>query len=132
MKKKPRNPYVVAARTKKAGVHTSKDKKKGGRRGGSRRQNEYDEEYARCEKQDGGTVYYDQAGNIHRVGGPALITRDNYIYYLRHGQFHREDGPAINTPSGIERWYLYNKQVDPFTPEQLPLILLKLSLEELP
>ena len=32
---KPRNPYAVSARNRKAGAHTSTDRKRGGRRGGS-------------------------------------------------------------------------------------------------
>ncbi len=33
MKPKQRNPYVVSARFRKAGAHTSTDKRRGGRRG---------------------------------------------------------------------------------------------------
>lgn len=41
-------------------------------------------------------------------------------------RFHREDGPACMYADGREEWWVNGHRVEPFTPEELPLILLNL------
>lgn len=72
--------------------------------------------------------YSDEDGKFHRTDGPAFINpKMGFRSWWIHGKRHREDGPAIYEAGRVDRWYLYDVQVEPFTPEQLPLLLLKLT-----
>jgi hypothetical protein len=47
-------------------------------------------------------------GELHRLDGPALQTRDANHYY-RKGQLHRTNGPAIVRRNGQNEYYLDGK-----------------------
>lgn len=49
------------------------------------------------------TWWYDDDGDIHRDGAPAVITPTQENWF-RHGLLHREDGPAIIISNGIRKW----------------------------
>ena len=51
--------------------------------------------------------YYNAAGELHRVGGPAVIWSNGAKLWYQNGKLHREVGPAIESPSGFHCWYLH-------------------------
>ena len=50
--------------------------------------------------------YYNSAGKLHRLGGPALIMSDGTQMWFRNGSAHRIDGPAVICANGNVSWYL--------------------------
>lgn len=50
---KPRNPYAVSARFRKAGAHSSTNKRRGGKRGGSEATDDVEERLEELEDIDG-------------------------------------------------------------------------------
>jgi hypothetical protein len=63
-------------------------------------------------------MYFDYAGRLSRIDGPALITQDGgsvHETWLTHGVRHREDGPANacrDLSTGVvlrEEWYQHGK-----------------------
>lgn len=56
---------------------------------------------------DGSITYYDNHGQLHRLGGPAIIYLDGDIEYWIHGNLHRIGAPAFMTPDGAESWWLH-------------------------
>lgn len=56
--------------------------------------------------------------NIHRVGSPAVVWKDNSSFpgrleWWRDGVLHREDGPALIIPGeGNEFFYIQGARVD--------------------
>jgi len=83
-------------------------------------------ENARFEKfEDGGyvvvdfsgtTKYYNEEGQLHRVGGPAYEEADGDKQWWLDGELHRADGPAREWADGTKEWWLdgqdYNNEVD--------------------
>ena len=66
--------------------------------------------YARKEVREDGTVrYYDEKGDRHREGGPALECADGTKAWYRKGDLHREDGPAYEGADGSKEWYRNGK-----------------------
>ena len=54
-----------------------------------------------------GTVsFFNNAGEIHRTDGPAVIYRDGDTLWYQNGLLHRTDGPAVMLSSGIGYWFL--------------------------
>jgi hypothetical protein len=45
-------------------------------------------------------------GLWHREDGPALIFSDGSCVYYRHGLRHRVDGPAVDMASGHQEWWI--------------------------
>lgn len=41
-----------------------------------------------------------QNGECHRIGGPAIIRADGTEYWFQNGQYHRADGPALICTNG--------------------------------
>tara|TARA_S200002703_G_scaffold159297_1_gene172263 strand:- start:1927 stop:2322 length:396 start_codon:yes stop_codon:yes gene_type:complete len=87
--------------------------------------------------QDGTIKHFNDAGELHRLDGPAIIkangdyiwmlnnvphrdsggpavkrkeARGIYKVYYRHGKVHRDDGPAVIKPNGIRVWYTDGKR----------------------
>lgn len=60
---------------------------------------------------DDGTIrWYNENGELHREGGPAVeYTNGTKIWYI-NGKLHREDGPAIEFTNGVKFWYLNGKE----------------------
>lgn len=54
---------------------------------------------------EGAIQFRNRYGQIHRIGGPAIIGSDGTKAYYEHGQLHRADGPAITTPDGEEYYF---------------------------
>ena len=50
--------------------------------------------------------YYDAAGKLHRLDGPAIERRNGINYWFKHGYYHREDGPAVYISENEYAWYL--------------------------
>lgn len=45
-------------------------------------------------------------GELHRIGGPAIIYDSGVKNWYRNGKLHREDGPAMEYPGGRACWFL--------------------------
>jgi hypothetical protein len=45
-------------------------------------------------------------GLWHREDGPALILSDGSCVYYQHGRRHRTDGPAVDMASGHKEWWI--------------------------
>ena len=54
----------------------------------------------------GAIRWYNEAGQLHREGGPAIEYADGTKVWYLNGQYHREDGPAIEWADGSKFWYL--------------------------
>ena len=65
--------------------------------------------YRRCVQPDGSVEYYNQAGQLHREDGPAIIYASGSKHWYINGLLHREDGPAIEAASGDRYWYRNGK-----------------------
>ena len=50
--------------------------------------------------------YYNDAGQLHREDGPAVMWRDGSLEWYHNGLRHREDGPAAEYADGTRLWYL--------------------------
>ena len=48
----------------------------------------------------GNRLYYNNAGQLHRTGGPAIECPDNSRYWYQYGHLHRENGPAVEFANG--------------------------------
>jgi hypothetical protein len=44
-------------------------------------------------------------GILHRVDGPAIISRDGLKVWYLDGKLHNINGPAIETDDGYQKWY---------------------------
>ena len=52
--------------------------------------------------------YYNAAGELHRVGGPAVTYPNGAKLWYQNGALHREDGPAVEyAHSGGVYWFLF-------------------------
>ncbi len=60
---------------------------------------------------DGSTRWYDDLGEKHRNGGPAVELPNGCKYWYCHGKLHREDGPAI-IYFDKEYWFYHGKKID--------------------
>ena len=66
---------------------------------------------ARREVDADGTIrWYDDAGDLHRDGGPAIERPDGTKEWLYRGQRHRDDGPAVEFSDGYRAWYQYGER----------------------
>ena len=50
--------------------------------------------------------YYNNAGELHRLNGPAIERADGTKYWYQHGLRHRIDGPAIEWCDGDKWWFI--------------------------
>ena len=60
----------------------------------------------------GGDVKYYLNGLLHRIDGPAVITRDGTRMWYLFGKLDCPNGPAILYPNGTGRWYIDGKQIN--------------------
>ena len=65
-----------------------------------------------CVKVDryGTRRYYNGAGQLHRLEGPAVIWPNGNCEWYQNGLRHRIDGPAIEWPDGSVEWWLNGKK----------------------
>ena len=56
---------------------------------------------------EGGRRWY-QNGQLHRTDGPAVVYANGTRYWWQNGKLHRTDGPAVITASD-KRWYINGK-----------------------
>ena len=50
--------------------------------------------------------YYNAAGQLHRLDGPAIERADGTKYWCQNSLIHRTDGPAVEYADGEKRWYI--------------------------
>ena len=59
-----------------------------------------------------GTIrYFNSAGVLHRVHGPAVIYANGNQYWLQDGVRHRTDGPAVIWGDGSVFWYHHDRRL---------------------
>ncbi len=57
-----------------------------------------------------GNVFWEDAGKLHRLGGPAVETVNGYRAWWVNGQQHRIDGPAVEGATGARFWWVNGQQ----------------------
>lgn len=57
----------------------------------------------------GTRLYHNNAGQLHRIGGPAVEWIDGDKEWFVEDELHREDGPAIELSNGTKKWYRKGK-----------------------
>ena len=50
--------------------------------------------------------YYNAAGQLHRLDGPAVMYQHGIMFWYQNGQRHRIDGPAAVFAIGFKAWYI--------------------------
>ena len=70
------------------------------------------------------TSYYNAAGLLHRIDGPAIEWANGGKVYCINDKLHRIDGPAIEQPDGYHEYWLNGREV---TAADMP----NLTLEDL-
>ena len=58
----------------------------------------------------GGTKEWWVNDKFHRLGGPAIEWSDGNKEWWVNGKLHREDGPAVEYVSGTKEWYIEGKE----------------------
>jgi len=53
----------------------------------------------------GAKEWRNSKGELHRLDGPAIESKDNGNHWYRNGKSHREDGPACEYSDGNKFWY---------------------------
>ena len=53
-----------------------------------------------------GERWWYQNGNLHRTDGPAVVWSNGTKFWLRNGRLHRTDGPAVEYHTGSNEWWL--------------------------
>lgn len=59
----------------------------------------------------GNKRYFNKSGQLHRLGGPAVVYADGIKCWWQNGQRHRTDGPAIERVNGGNEWYINGKEL---------------------
>ena len=54
--------------------------------------------------------YYNAAGQLHRLDGPAIERADGTKCWCQNSLIHRTDGPAIEYADGEKRWYQHSQR----------------------
>ena len=54
-----------------------------------------------------GSKEWRQNGKLHRDVGPAVVFRDGTYAWYQNGLTHRTDGPAVKLANGTYAWYLH-------------------------
>ena len=59
---------------------------------------------------DNNTIsWYNEEGELHREGGPAVERANGSKKWYLNNQLHRENGPAVEEANGTKHWYLNDK-----------------------
>ena len=58
----------------------------------------------------GTRCYFNNANQLHRTDGPAVIRWSGTKEWWQNGQLHRTGGPAIEWANGASEWYQNNKR----------------------
>ena len=58
--------------------------------------------------QFGTRIYRNDAGQLHREEGPAVITAQGAVFWYQCGELHRVGGPAVIYSDGTKLWYQNN------------------------
>ena len=68
----------------------------------------------RLEVDNAGTRrYYNSAGQLHRLHGPAVEFLSGERWWYQNGKLHRTDGPAIMSKTGIPSFWLNGEYMTP-------------------
>jgi len=58
---------------------------------------------------EGNVFYYNEKGELHREGGPAIEYANGDKEWYENGKRHREGGPAIEYADGSKEWWVNDK-----------------------
>lgn len=50
-------------------------------------------------------------GEVHRDGGPAVVTQTGQKYWYQHGKLHRDGAPAVERVDGTGEYYHHGEWV---------------------
>jgi hypothetical protein len=62
-------------------------------------------------EQANGDKYWYQNGKLHRIDGPAVEWSNDSKHWYQNGQRHRLDGPAIERANGAKLWYIQGEKL---------------------
>jgi hypothetical protein len=62
------------------------------------------------EKNEEGTFWRNESGELHREDGPAIEGANGTKKWYLNGKLHRVDGPAIEWEDGDKEWWLNGKR----------------------
>ena len=62
-------------------------------------------------RDNGSLVWKNEKGELHRVGGPAVILADVTKKYHINGKLHRVGGPAVIYSDGCKAYWVAGKRV---------------------
>jgi len=57
------------------------------------------------------TEWFNERGQRHRLGGPAVELASGAKTWYQNGQLHRLDGPAIEWANGYKCWYIHGERL---------------------
>jgi len=60
--------------------------------------------------EQGNKRWFNTAGDLHRLDGPAVEFTDGAKSWYVNGQYHRLDGPALKWPNR-NSWYINDQQL---------------------
>jgi hypothetical protein len=72
---------------------------------------------------DGGRIWRNKMGDLHRVGGPAVEHKSGSRKWLINGYRHRLDGPAIEWVGGHKEWWINGEQLSSEEFDCHPLVI---------
>ena len=55
--------------------------------------------------------YYNSAGQLHRLEGPAVVYAGGAMCWYQNGRLHRIDGPAVVIYGVHAEWCLYGRRL---------------------
>ena len=55
--------------------------------------------------------YYNAAGQLHRLDGPAVIYQYGLMFWYQNGQRHRTDGPAVVYTNNELQWWIHGEHM---------------------
>lgn len=58
-----------------------------------------------------GDIEWFQNGQRHRIDGVAIEWGDGTKSWWQNGRLHRTDGPAIEYSDGYKRWFIYDVEM---------------------
>lgn len=56
------------------------------------------------------TKYFNAAGQLHRIGGPAVLDAAGNRRYYEGGKLHRKGEPAVIQSNGARIWYYWDQK----------------------
>jgi hypothetical protein len=73
----------------------------------------------------GNKRWYNRVGQLHRLGGPAIVHVDGAKFWYINGARHRLDGPAVEIGryAGYREWWVNGIELEQHEFDQHPLVM---------